>query len=152
MHRATDARLYLQPLCLSITIVTNDNHNVPAGDGAFRFCDFWRSRRGSLSRADAAVIPRLVQPDPTAGRAVNDELNVRTLAYLDVQEEMHRPLQHLAELVARAGAPICSMRLKSTIRPRVHDGRQRLLEVRGVSGDERKAMHMDGRRDERVGQ
>ena len=42
----------LKPPCLSITIVNIGDRGVPAGDGAFRYCDFWRSRRGSLSRAD----------------------------------------------------------------------------------------------------
>src|SRR5262245_13933429 len=70
MHRATDAGLYLKPPCLSITIVNIGDRRVPAGDGAFRYCDFLGSRRGYLSQLDAVVIPRLVQPNTTAGSAV----------------------------------------------------------------------------------
>jgi hypothetical protein len=43
---------------------------VNNSSGVFRCSDFWRSRRGSLSRADVVAIPRLVRPNPTAGSAV----------------------------------------------------------------------------------
>src|SRR5688500_3879866 len=33
-----------------------------SGDGVFVYCDFWRSRRGSLSWVDAAATPWLVRP------------------------------------------------------------------------------------------
>src|SRR5215211_4374404 len=69
MHRATDIKPYRKPKCLSITMVLFDTALM----AAVRFGDFWRSRRGSLSRANVAVIPRLVPPIPTAGTDVSGQ-------------------------------------------------------------------------------
>jgi len=46
-------------------------------DATFRFGDFWRSIRGYPSRADVAVIPRLVKSFPTACSAVSDQQRPR---------------------------------------------------------------------------
>jgi len=70
MHIATDAGLYLKPLCLSITIVNMGDRNVLSDDGAFRYSDFWRSRRGHSWWATVAVIPWPVYANPSAGSAI----------------------------------------------------------------------------------
>jgi len=64
----TDGEAYQTPKFLSITMVLCRRARRPC-HVSIRW--FWRSRRGSLWRADAAIIPRLVQPNPTAGSAVN---------------------------------------------------------------------------------
>jgi hypothetical protein len=72
MHRATDGRTLLNTAVLvnNCSLFQQAIAACPSAIGAFRYSDFWRSRRGSLSRADNAVIPRLVRPNPTAGSAV----------------------------------------------------------------------------------
>jgi hypothetical protein len=55
---------------LSITGVQMGDRSVSAGEGAFRYGDFWRSKRGSLSPVAVVVIPRLVQSNATADSAV----------------------------------------------------------------------------------
>ena len=44
--------------------------NVSTEEGAFRYCEFWRSRRGHTWGAAAAVVPCAVNASPSAGNAV----------------------------------------------------------------------------------
>src|ERR1700732_1419895 len=56
--------------------------------------------------APPANLRFVVQPD----RAIVRRIVGPALAHLDVQEEVHRPLQHLAQLMARAGADLLDAR------------------------------------------
>src|ERR671913_1035016 len=83
----------------------------------------WPSGRNGLNRSMDATLARVLSiwqarslPPPARLRLVvqPDRPIVRrivgpALAHFDVQEEVHRPLQHLAELVAGAGADLLDL-------------------------------------------
>ena len=70
MHKAADVRI-LAKTTVPVNNFDYATQEAPSRvDAAFRFADFWRSRRGYLSGTDVDIIPVLVPPNPTAGSAV----------------------------------------------------------------------------------